>query len=220
MVKRAHRRLKDALKARMAAADWPQHLPWVLLVINNAPKEDTGKLVAQMVYGTSLTLPAQLAAGDELPVDEILRDLSNATPITTRHGQQEVPTEPPAALASADLVYVRKGGQLQPLAQPYSGPYKVLERGPKYFRLDIGGKNTAVTVNRLKPHTSTAETTPPAPPRRGRPPKERPASPATPATPETPKTPTSPAQAPSPSLPATTGARPARPRRAPERLDL
>ena len=170
MVERAHQRLKDALKARMAAADWPQHLPWVLLDINNAPKEDTGKSAAQMVYGTSLTLPAQLASGEELPEDEILRDLSNAAPIPTRHGQQEAHTEPPAALAAAEMVYVRKGGQLQPLAQPYSSPYKVLERGPKYFRLDIGGKSTADTVDRLKPHTGTAETAPAAPPRRGHPP--------------------------------------------------
>jgi len=232
MVERAHRRLKDALKARMAAADWPQHLPWVLLDINNAPKEDTGKSAAQMVYGTSLTLLAQLASGEELPVDEILRDLSNAAPIPTRHGQREAPTEPPAALATAEMVYVRKGGQLQPLAQPYSGPYKVLERGPKYFRLDIGGKSTAVTVDRLKPHTGTAETAPAAPPRRGRPPRQRPTSPATPAMTTAPSTPTSPAtpamstapttpaRAPSPGLPATTGARPARPRRAPNRLDL
>jgi len=216
----------------MAAAHWPQHLPWVLLDINNAPKEDTGKSAAQMVYGTSLTLPAQLASEEELPVDEILRDLSNAAPIPTRHGQREAPTEPPSALATAELVYVRKGGQLQPLAQPYSGPYKVLEKGPKYFRLDIGGKSTAVTVDRLKPHTGDAETTPAAPPRRGRPPRQRPTSPATPAmstaptTPTSPATPamstapTTPARAPSPGLPATTGARPARPRRAPNRLDL
>jgi len=85
-----------------------------------------------MVYATSLTLPAQIAAGNKLPVDEILRNLSTAALIPTRHGQKEAPTEPPAALASGDLVYVRKGGQLQPLAQPYSGPYKVQERGPKY----------------------------------------------------------------------------------------
>jgi hypothetical protein len=160
-----------------------------------------------MVYGTSLTLPAQIAAGNKLPVDEILRNLSTAALIPTRHGQKEAPTEPPAALASGDLVYVRKGGQLQPLAQPYSGPYKVLERGPKY-------KDMAVTVDRLKPHTGTAETTPAAPPRRGRPPREWQASPATPATP------TTPTRAPSPGLPATTGARPVRLRRAPDRLDL
>jgi len=182
-----------------------------------------------MVYGTSLTLPAQLAAEEELPVDEILRDLSNAAPIPTRHSQREAPTEPPSALATAELVYVRKGGQLQPLAQPYSGPYKVLEKGPKYFRLDIGGRSTAVTVDRLKPHTGNAKTTLAAPPRRGRPPRQWSASPATPAmstaptspaTPAMSTAPTTPARAPSPGLPATTGARPARPRRAPNRLDL
>jgi len=229
MIERAHRRLKDELKACMASADWPQHLPWVLLDINNAPKEDTGKSAAQMVYGTSLTLPAQLASGEELPVDEILRDLSNAAPIPTRHGQREAPTEPPTALAAAEMVYVRKGGQLQPLAQPYSRPFKVLEKGPTYFRLDICGKSTAVTVDRLKPHTGNAETTPAAPPRRGRPPRQQPTSPAmttAPTTPTSPATPamstamTTPARAPSPGLPATTGARPVRPRRAPNRLDL
>jgi len=95
-----------------------------------------------MVYGASLTLLAQLAAGEELPVDEILRDIGGAVLIPTWHGQREAPTEPPVALATAEMVYVRKGGQLQPLAQPYSGPYQVLEKGPKYFRLDIGGKST------------------------------------------------------------------------------
>jgi hypothetical protein len=181
------------------------------------------------VYGASLTLPAQLAAGEELPVDDILRDLATAAPIPTRHGQREAPTEPPASLAAAELVYVRKGGQLQPLAQPYGGPYKVLERGPKYFRLDIGGRSTAVTVDRLKPHTGNAGTTPAAPPRRGRPPRQRSPSPATPpmstapsspATPAMSTAPSTPTRAPSPGLPATTGARPARPRRAPNRLDL
>jgi hypothetical protein len=38
----------------------------------------------QMVYGTTLTLPAQLAADQELPVDDILRSLRTAEPITTR----------------------------------------------------------------------------------------------------------------------------------------
>ena len=33
----------------MAAADWPQHLPWVLLDINKALKEESSKSAAQMV---------------------------------------------------------------------------------------------------------------------------------------------------------------------------
>ena len=39
MEEKAYRQLKDKLKdTSMAAADWPQHLPWILLDINNAPK--------------------------------------------------------------------------------------------------------------------------------------------------------------------------------------
>jgi hypothetical protein len=181
-----------------------------------------------MVYSTSLTLPAQLVAEDELPVDEILRDLSNAAPILTCQGQKEVPTKPPAALASAYLVYVRKGSQLQPLAQPYSSPYKVLERGPKYFRLDIGGKNTAVTVDRMKPHTGTTETTPAAPPRHGRPARQRPASPAMTMAPTTPTSPpprdVNGTDNPCPGTISRTSSHyrssPCTPRRAPNRLDL
>ena len=61
------------------------------------------------------------------------------------------PTEPPAALASADLVYVRKGGQLQPLVQPYSGPYKAAYSPYK-----------AAYRNRRDHPSSTALTWPPA----------------------------------------------------------
>jgi cleavage and polyadenylation specificity factor subunit 1 len=211
MIERAHRRLKDALRARLAAADWPEHRPWVLLAMNVAPKEDSGRSAAEMVYGTSLTLPAQLAASEEQPVDDILRALRTTEPIPTRHGQKQPPTEPPQQLQGAELVYVRKGGQLPPLAQPYRGPYKVLEQGPKYFRLDIGGKDVAVSVDRLKPHTGAAATTPAAPPRRGRPPEAR----------TVPESSPSPAhRSPSPGLPATAAARPARNRRPPSRLVL
>ena len=56
MVERAHRRLKKALKASMAAADWPQSpSPGVLLDINGTTKGDSGTSAAEMVYGTSLT---------------------------------------------------------------------------------------------------------------------------------------------------------------------
>ena len=34
MVERPHRRLKEALKACLASADWLDHLPWVLLAVN------------------------------------------------------------------------------------------------------------------------------------------------------------------------------------------
>ena len=41
MVERAHRQLKDALGARTAGGDWASHLPWGLLGMRVAPKEDS-----------------------------------------------------------------------------------------------------------------------------------------------------------------------------------
>ncbi len=42
MVERFHRCLKDALRARCAAANWVDHLPWVLLGLRAAAREDDG----------------------------------------------------------------------------------------------------------------------------------------------------------------------------------
>jgi transposase InsO family protein len=42
MVERTHRQLKAALRARLGGSRWPEHLPWVLLGLRTAPKEDSG----------------------------------------------------------------------------------------------------------------------------------------------------------------------------------
>ena len=81
----------------------------------------------------------------------------------------EVARATPGPLATAELVYVRRGAVSPPLTQCYSGPFKVLERGPKVFRLQVGEREEVVSADRLKPHTGTTPTLPAVPPRRGRP---------------------------------------------------
>ena len=46
MVERVHGQLKDTLKACLAAAEWPQHLPWVLLGLRVDPKDDSKQSLA------------------------------------------------------------------------------------------------------------------------------------------------------------------------------
>jgi len=115
MVERTHRQLKDALKARLAAAEWPQHLPWVLLGLRAAPQEGGGISSAELVYGAQ---PAQLTTDAELPVTEILDAIRTAEPLPTRHAAALAPTQPPTPLRTATMVYVKKGGQLPPLVPP------------------------------------------------------------------------------------------------------
>jgi hypothetical protein len=64
---------------------------------------------------------------------------------------------------------VRRGGNLSPLAPLYLGPYSVQERG-EVFRLQVGDREEAVSVDRLKPHTRAEPVQPVAPPKGGQPP--------------------------------------------------
>jgi hypothetical protein len=55
MVEHFHRRLKDALRARCAVPNWVDHLPWVLLGLRAAAREDYGTTPAQAVFGSPVT---------------------------------------------------------------------------------------------------------------------------------------------------------------------
>ena len=57
MVKHSHRQLKNALRSRLAASDWLDHLPWVLLGLRSAPKEESGISSAELVFVQPLSLP-------------------------------------------------------------------------------------------------------------------------------------------------------------------
>jgi hypothetical protein len=57
MVERCHRRLKDALRARLAGLDWTLHLPWVLMELRAAPTENKGVFATEIVFGAPLVLP-------------------------------------------------------------------------------------------------------------------------------------------------------------------
>ena len=76
----------------------------------------------------------------------------------------------PDSLATADFVYIRQSGVSKPLTPAYSGPYAVLERSSKSFKVDLGGCTDIISVDRLKPHLGTAPLLPASAPRRGRPP--------------------------------------------------
>ena len=67
MVERCHRQLKDALRARSAANDCPDHFPWVLLNMRVAPKEDSVVSSAEMVLGDLLVLLGQLPTTEPPP---------------------------------------------------------------------------------------------------------------------------------------------------------
>ena len=171
MVERAHRQIKDALRARLAGAEWPQHLPWVLLGLRAAPKEDSATSSAELVFGAALTLPGQFLASEERPPEEFTKQIRSSTPLLTRPlSYAEAAAAVPAKLLEAAFVYIRRGGVVPPLSPLYHGPYRVLEAGEKFFTIEVGGREDKVSVDRLKPHLG-GPVTPASPPARGRPPR-------------------------------------------------
>jgi hypothetical protein len=168
MVERAHRQLKNALCSRLAGVQWPQHLPWVLLGLRAAPKEDSDISSAELAYGAPLTLPGHFIAAEEPPpatiVEKIRPHLRRRRPGCPRMRKWQPSRPPPAALMAAKFVYVRRGGIVPPLDPLYLCPYQVLDNEPKVFRLAIGGREKSVSVGRFKSPLGTAGVLPQLPP--------------------------------------------------------
>jgi transposase InsO family protein len=109
LVERFHRQLKEALRARLDNHDWTSHLPWVMLGLRTAPKEDCGLSSAEMVYGEALTLPGQFVE-TSTPGDsflQLLRErMTRFQPPPTRPVEVKPASQQEAALHKADFVYV------------------------------------------------------------------------------------------------------------------
>jgi len=173
-VVRFHRRLKDALRARTANADWADHIPWVMLGIRSTFCEDSNFSPAEATYGSQLTLTGQFLDTLESPSPSFLADLQTAMtgkpPLATQHNAALAPPTPPEDLMLARFVLVRRDGAQTLLAPLYDGPYRVLERSNHFFRLQIGERTDNVSTLRLKAANTPADTVPAVPPRRGCPP--------------------------------------------------
>ena len=122
-IERLHRTLKAALKARITGPDWLDELPWILLGIRSTPKEDIGASPAEMVYGSTLTVPGDfLPNSTEVPIPNHLRRLrekvESLKPVpTSAHGAEHIKFNVPVSLSQAKYVYVRRDGK-STLLQP------------------------------------------------------------------------------------------------------
>jgi hypothetical protein len=127
------------------------------------------------VYGAALALPAEFLSAAEPPAAEFLQKLQQIEiPATRPLSYAEVAAKPPAALLQASHAHMRRSGALPPLALLYVGPYEVLERADKHFRLAVGGREETVSIDRLKPHLGVGSFSVALPAARGRPPTSAP----------------------------------------------
>lgn len=166
MIERLHRQLKAAIMCHQTNS-WTQVLPTVLLGIRAAWKEDIQGTAADMLYGQPLRLPGEflgLNCADTSEdnsaefVKELRQHLRSLRPTGgTRHGTKK--TFVFKDLATTDQVFVRRDSAKQPLQQPYDGPYQVIRRSDKTFTVQINGRSSTISIDRLKPAYTVTETT-------------------------------------------------------------
>ncbi|BHF73645.1 hypothetical protein SprV_0401672700 [Sparganum proliferum] len=156
MVERFHRQLKTALRAVEDPENWSDNLPLALLGIRAALKTDLGCSAAELVFGTTLTLPGEMVTPNSPGTDEtpdnhmhrsrqFMRSLSLVPPLTrvTESYVEKV-------LDNCTHVFVRCDRVRQPLESPYEGPFRVLARNVKTCRIFRGDKEDVVIVDRVK----------------------------------------------------------------------
>ncbi|XP_066960749.1 uncharacterized protein [Macrobrachium rosenbergii] len=120
-----------SLMARCTAEDWKYQLLWVLLGLRTAPRANIvpGKLVTEDHHNPS--------------VQRLRKVVGKFSPCKRTYTDRSV--------ALTTHVFVRDDAVRPPLTRPYRGPFRVLERNVKAFRLALHGKDDWVTVARIKP---------------------------------------------------------------------
>ena len=157
LVERMHRSLKTSIMARKE--NWLISLPIVLMSLRAIPNESefspfTAVTGAQMLLSQPIVNPD--FNDQEFSTAEIRKLSVEMSKINTdmmskgrSHGSK--PVHVPKELESCTCVWLRIDRVRKPLEAPYTGPHKVIKRFPKCYVIDINGKDSTVSIDRLKP---------------------------------------------------------------------
>ncbi|GFX27666.1 pol polyprotein [Trichonephila clavipes] len=139
-----------------ATEKWTEILPTILLGFRAALKENLGCTSAELVYGKTLRLPGEFfiatkVASDPVQFGERLRahtcSIYNPNPHVREVNKLFLCT----ANYTSVHVFVRRDSVRRPLQAPYDGPYPVIKRSDKFYKVNIHGKPTSISIDRLKP---------------------------------------------------------------------
>jgi len=158
-VERLHRQIKTAIRCHETEA-WTTVLPIIMMGIWAAWKEDLKAISAELVFGKPIRLSGQfLEERTTKTPDSIvgkLRRIMQSLQLTmSRHGKKA--TFVFKEMAHTKKVFVRQDIPTRTLQPPYEGPYEVVSRNDKTFRIRINGRIVTVSMDRLKPAFIMAE---------------------------------------------------------------
>lgn len=155
IIERFHRIFKASLLCH-DNEHWCENLAVILLGLRTTYKEDIKASPTEMVYGTTLRIPSEFFndIGETTNEAEFVANLRNAMRSlrprqTSWHGSRNmfIPTE----LKSCKFVFIRNDSIRPTLSPPYEGPYEVLDRTEKIFKVNVKGRTVSISIDRLKP---------------------------------------------------------------------
>ena len=157
-IERLNRTLKNSLRCQDNANEWYDNQPWALIAMRNSPKEDLGNFFpTDFVLGHSIRLPREF-----FHVRNRDGPKSNAFVSKFGHNVASLRFMPPRQADRAPYldknlfspatthVCVRVDSHRSPLQPIYQGPYKVLAKFSKYFKLDMQHGINNVSIDRIK----------------------------------------------------------------------
>ncbi len=174
MLERAHRQIKDALRARLAGVEWPQHLPWVLLGLRPPRGSKGGRRYLFSRAGVwscphpSRAVPCNNGA---VACRFYIKQLQSLTALPTRPATYaEAAASVPEKLMKAEYVFVRRGGVYRHWHPCTMGRTRCCRRGVSSSPSASETARTRSRLTVLKPHLG-GPVVPAEPPARGCPPR-------------------------------------------------
>lgn len=156
-VERWHRTLKAALMTKLESTSWVDELPTVLFGLRAAVRADTGFSSAELTYGRTIRLPGDFYDVNKIHYENIeeyvskLRDIIIKYKPTKRENVDSRNFFVHKDLESCEYVFIRNDTVRRPLQHPYDGPYRVIARNNKVFKIQLSNRETNISIDRLKP---------------------------------------------------------------------
>jgi len=129
----------------------------VLLALRSIVKPDLGFSPAEMVYGTTLRLHGEFfhAVQQEPRVPDLVRTLKDSMSLlrptsgTNHHSNRTIFV--PKNMSATSHVFLHVDATRKPLQPRYDGPFAVIERSDKNFKLQLHNRTSWISIDRLKP---------------------------------------------------------------------
>ncbi len=165
LVERLHRTLKQALRALDHPDTWSNHIPDIILLLNNLPSDTNDFTPFQMTFGQSANIPGACLISDTTnttppAVEDVYAFFHNmdmhhrtARPLSEDHYIHP-------DLVTTDHVWVKNPARQHALSPLYKGPFRVLHRSEKWFSILQDNHVRQVSVDNTKPAYGFTEETP------------------------------------------------------------